>query len=386
MRTAHNLRVDGFLHRSGDVGRRWPAAALVCALAIGGSAWVSVFGSSDDRHANLTPPERVAILRRSQVWRKTDIPSVNIRRGPTGADAFSPGQTVTCDFVKHKFSGHSPKFQCTRARDDSFKVKFGETNGEVFGEVAATRLLWALGFGADRMYPVRLVCRGCPKDLESEAAAAPGEKVFESAAIERPADGDKIETFPDQGWAWQELDLLEPAAGGAPRAHLDALKLLAVFIQHSDNKSAQQRLVCLDKACERPFMLVQDLGLTFGSVTYWNRGELSSVNFDRWSSTPIWTQERGCVGNLPKSMTGSLQDPVISEEGRRFLASLLAQLSDAQIRDLFDVARFPSRMFPKGEPAASRGSLDEWVRVFKEKRREIADRRCPDPFVLGPVH
>ena len=44
----------------------------------------------------------------------------------------------------------------------------------------------------------------------------------------------------------------------------------------------------------------------------------------------------GCVGNLPKSFTGTLKDPVISEEGRAFLANLLRQLSDAQIRALFE--------------------------------------------------
>ena len=38
---------------------------------------------------------------------------------------------------------------------------------------------------------------------------------------------------------------MQEAAGGAPRAHRDALKLLAVFIQHTDNKAAQQRLVCV---------------------------------------------------------------------------------------------------------------------------------------------
>ena len=38
-------------------------------------------------------------------------------------------------------------------------------------------------------------------------------------------------------------------------------------------------------------------------------------------------------------MTGTLDKPVISEAGRAFLAGLLAQLSDAQLHDLFDVSR-----------------------------------------------
>ena len=44
-------------------------------------------------------------------------------------------------------------------------MKYGGTNGEVYGEVLATRLLWVLGFGADAMYPVNVICRGCPREL-----------------------------------------------------------------------------------------------------------------------------------------------------------------------------------------------------------------------------
>ena len=41
------------------------------------------------------------------------------------------------------------------------KVKYGHT-GEIHAELAASRLLAALGFGADRMYLVpRLRCFGC---------------------------------------------------------------------------------------------------------------------------------------------------------------------------------------------------------------------------------
>ena len=38
---------------------------------------------------------------------------------------------------------------------------------------------------------------------------------------------------------------VDPEFGGAPRAHRDAMKLLAVFLQHTDTKPEQQRIVCL---------------------------------------------------------------------------------------------------------------------------------------------
>ena len=122
-------------------------------------------------------------------------------------------------------------------------------------------------------------------------------------------------------------------------------------------------------------MMVQDLGLTFGRVDILNRNPLESVNFERWSQTPIWKNDPKkngpCVGNLPKSLSGSMHDPVISEDGRLFLAQLLAQLSDAQLQDLFEVARFPLRS-PLDPSVGSRASVNDWVGAFKSKRDEIA--------------
>ena len=75
-----------------------------------------------------------------------------------------------------------------------------------------------------------------------------------------------------------------------------------------------------------------------------------------------------------KSMTGTLKDPVISEEGRKFLAGLLTQLTDQQLRDLFEVARFGRRSLPD-QPAAT---IDQWVAAFKKKRTEIVSHSCPN--------
>jgi len=319
------------------------------------------------------------------VWAPTDVAAMNLKAGPTEPGAFPPDATVTCEYVDHKFEGSTPKFDCAVAPGDDIKVKYGLTNGEVYGEVAGTRLLWALGFGADRMYPARVHCRNCPASIASAGVRGDnGEVVFDPAVIERKAHGREIDTKDQTGWDWKELDLVDEASGGAPLAHRDALKLLAVFIQHTDSKSEQQRLVCLDKAkegedaesCAHPFMLINDLGMTFGRADFLNRGPQGSVNFQRWSQAAVWKTKNGCIGNLPKSMTGTLNDPVISEAGRAFLANLLNQLTDAQIHDLFDAAKVALRPAAPDEKGSPSMSVDEWVTVFKLKRAEIADRRC----------
>ena len=333
----------------------------------------------------LSPDARLALLRRAQVWTRTNVRAMDLKAGPRGPGAFARDATVTCDYVEKVMMGRSPKFTCRIPPHDEVKVKYGGSNGEVYGEVAATRLLWALGFGADRMYPVTVICRGCPSELQPSSPSSAKTVVFDIAAIERKMPGHEIRTADVEGWSWPELDLVNEDAGGAPRAHRDALKLLVAMLQHTDSKTQQQRLLCLDQKpesghCGRPYMMVSDLGLTFGTANRLNRQEPSSVNFTRWGETPVWLDGESCVANLHQSLTGTLSNPRISEEGRRFLSRLLAQLSDAQLRDLFEAARFAQRgVLENGHTSA--GSTDEWVAAFKAKRDAIANRRCAGPAV-----
>ena len=100
------------------------------------------------------------------------------------------------------------------------------------------------------------------------------------------------------------------------------------------------------------------------------------MNLVEWAATPVWKQRPGCVGNLSQSLTGTLEDPVISEEGRAFLADLLMQLSTDQIRALFSTARVHLRLRDPDDVFSGFATVDEWVAAFKEKRRAVAGRRC----------
>ena len=140
--------------------RRAAAVLLGLSLALGGCA----HGKSLSPGEALTPQERHEAIRRAGVWSPTDIRSVDLKAGPDVAGAFAPNQWVTCEYKETGVSGHSPKFACETTPGHEVKVKYGPRNAEVFGEVLATRLFWALGFPADRMYPVRVRCHGCPRD------------------------------------------------------------------------------------------------------------------------------------------------------------------------------------------------------------------------------
>jgi len=301
--------------------------------------------------------------------------------GPQIPGAFGPDELVECDFVKSKPTGSSKKFNCKLRDGDVVKVRYGNDNGEVEGSVLGTRLLWALGFGADAVYPVRVVCHGCSDDPWNKREQVKGSHVFDVAAIERKPPGHEMKAD-QEGWSWTELDEVDDTRGGAPRHQRDALKLLAVFIQHTDNKAAQQRLYCLpgglkdDRRCRKPFLVVHDVGLTFGQSNYLNRNAPGSVNFEGWSTTPIWRDKAACIGYLVKSNTGTLGDPRINEAGRAFFAGLIDQLSERQLRDLFEIGHVERRS-RRPNSSLPPASVDEWVRVFMQKRAEIDSTRCP---------
>lgn len=309
--------------------------------------------------------------------------------GPDDARGFPFLATVSCQYQDKPLRGHSLKFACAVDGGDSVKVKVGDSNGEVFGEVAASRLLWALGFGADHMYAVRVLCHGCPARFGGRRLAS-GDYAFDSAVIERPLEGAVFAG--DDGWAWWELDRVDPRHGGASRAERDALMLLSAFLQHTDNKSEQQRLLCLGEppeskasTCARPLLMLNDVGLTFGAANFLNDNGMGSANFRAWAAEPIWKDPERCIANLRPSFSGTLSNPPISEAGRQFLAGLLHRLSDRQVADLFDVSRISERrrevraLTTSEAPAVGYvpgTPTTEWVRVFNRKRDAVATARC----------
>lgn len=333
----------------------------------------------------LSPQERLDAIRRAEVWFPTDIPSMDIAKGPDGGNPFPADGWVECDYKEKKMSGQSLKFTCVGKDGEDYKVKYGDLNAEVYGEVLATRLFWALGFPADRMYPVRVRCRGCSSDPKHNPATAAGVFEFDPAAIERKLPGRPMEIHEDSGWTFGELDVVGPDSPPDARAHRDALKLLAAFLQHTDNKAPNQRVLCPAgqgvgaTGCRQPVLLIQDLGLTFGQATLLNKNK-NSVSLENWSEVPVWKDPKTCVARLKGSFTGSISDPEISEAGRSFLAGLLSQLSDAQLRALFEFARVTRRSAaPSSHPDedSPAPSVEAWVAAFKTKRAEILEHRCP---------
>src|SRR5262249_22991471 len=147
----------------------------------------------------------------------------------------------------------------------------------------------------------------------------------------------------------------------------------------------QQRLLCLPGGvdasglCTKPFLSVHDVGVTFGHANLTNGQQRASVNFDEWAKTPVWRDAERCIAHMSQSYSGTLGDPAIHEAGRAFLADLLTQITDDQLRDLFDVARVERRSRRPDDPNVTiSADVNEWIAAFKEKRGTIASTRCPE--------
>jgi hypothetical protein len=336
--------------------------------------------SAEDRV--VTDDVRRDALARARVWRDRD---------PGVADEPFRAATldeIVCRFIVTRLGGTTPKFDCVLADGETIRVKYG-SGAEIPSEAAATRLVRALGFAADTVTLVtHLRCHGCPAEpfttmktvgtvradpLFAYAIDYAEHHDFDWVAVERKYDGLAIETATQQGWAFHELDQVDEARGGAPRAHVDALRLMAAFLAHWDNKADNQRLVCISTAwsagtpCPEPMLMLQDLGATFGP---------RKVDLDGWSTTGIWGDRTNCrlsMRGLPYD-GATFSDVRVGEPGRQLVARRLRQVSEAQAADLFAGARFDQRrgLFSDVRP------VDDWVRAFMARVRAISDGPpCP---------
>jgi hypothetical protein len=337
---------------------------------------------------NVAPGERLAYLKRARIWQPVDVPSMDVRHGPPIPGAFAAMQDVTCRYDDKKMGGTTPKFACVIPPDDMVKVRYRLSNGKVYAAVAATRLFWALGFVTDAEYPVRVTCLGCPEDPWSRKEPRRPQVVFERAVVERHADVEIEVSGKDSAWGWDELKLVDETQGGSSPAQIDAARLLAAFVQHTDNKATNQHLGCEPDAvrkdeagnetCAAPLLVVADLGNTFGHGSWLHARTVGSANYRQWSTHPVWKDRARCQAELPANFTHpTLENPVISEAGRKFLADLLAQLTEDQIRGLFEVADMPHRGWRDDKDRKRNGTLDEWVAAFHARRDQIVNHTCP---------
>ena len=370
-----------------------------------------------------SPRARVGYLARARLWSDPGVLSPqDILNGPENPEGFDQSGVLTCSFAQAgaQVGGASRKFLCRTDEGQTLMVKYwdpatGEGNREVFSAIASTRLMWALGFKPVPAWPLTVRCRDCPADPMSGRGARGARDYLAAVAAGLGSEGSRILSGEDdnQGWSWQELEEATASLPPGPertaqRTHFAALTLLAAFIQHGDRKPEQQRLYCagpVDTAagtirtkdngrrsllferpdavsCREPVVAIADVGATLGGAGLTSSETNAKMNFDQWRKRQVFSTHRPgeqCRARVTVSMAAGSEgrgNPVIAEEGRRFLLDRLEHLTPDHIRALFTAARVDKLRGPSAPPVSSEVLIQQWVEAFNDKVRQIASEHC----------
>ncbi|HVI77223.1 MAG TPA: hypothetical protein VM715_03495, partial [Candidatus Acidoferrum sp.] len=168
--------------------RSWfPILIVILSVALGGMT----LAQTDDNAASdqkvkkvfYSSKDRLNAMHTATLFTPRAVAEAAILEGPLQSKKqfqLHFNDKVICDFDApgSQMGGKTPKFSCKITRVEStdgtvqtftpemdeepVKVKFGVDDNEVYAEVVATRLMWALGYPADAWFPVRVECQNCP--------------------------------------------------------------------------------------------------------------------------------------------------------------------------------------------------------------------------------
>ena len=282
---------------------------------------------------------------RAVLWHKVDVANQDTYLGPGGA-ALQPDLSHI-EYIDQEKAGHSIKY---KIRDGAGNVWVAKLGVEAQPETAAVRLLSALGYYTDVNYLVPTI-------------TIPGKGTFSNVRLAlRSADVDRKEL-----WSW----------GKTPFEHTPQMKgllLMMAFINNWDLKTTNNHIL-RGGGPER--YIVGDLGSSFGKTGF--------------NSLPIFFRI-GRSRNDPKGyaktkLVAGVSDYKVrvvyhgknrsrmhdfTKEDARWLADLLVQLKDDQIRDMFRAANYsPGQIHTLTKAVKSR--IEQLDRAASDRR--LAGRR-----------
>lgn len=379
---------------------------------------------------------KACIEQASLFFEQPNLTADELYTGDLKNRGFLPNQQLYCRFTFHKKSGSSPKFRCfltdpyynyyskdrniadsaiatdsqgyllnsyghqiynessgKAVKADKVRIKY--TTGkprhrEVFTEIAASRIFWALGIYHDSMYPVQVKCLGCSENphKESQKYAVEDIQNFFPTSVERKLPGKEIELKNNQGWSKNELEKKYQSSSESAKIEIEAFVLATNLFNYHNPLWFQNRIMCLDGyydkitgVCNKSVMYIHDLGSTFGSDGLFvnPRGDYS-----KWRDKGIFRDRASC------KVRGNFGDiKYISEEARSFLMLRLNALTEEKVRAIFAAAHFElvdeelSTEVSLQNPNMIGPELDlliinNWVSTFIDRIEEIASLRCPN--------
>jgi hypothetical protein len=252
------------------------------------------------------------------LWEPVDISEQDVFIGPGGHEMEPDLSSIT--FIRDQEGGASTKY---RIRDGSGRVWVAKLGIEARSETAASRLLSAVGYKTEIVYTV-------------PSLTIPGRGTFKNVRLEaRPADVKRGER-----WKWDK----NPFVG---TRELQGLKIMTVLMNNWDTKSANHIVLESDNGRRHEYVQ-SDVGATFGrtGIAKWK-----PLRWFGWSKSNPKAYARskfitGTKGNRVKMHFNARHHGIINKvtiDDARWVADLLTQLSDKQIRDAFRAGGYSAK-------------------------------------------
>jgi len=282
---------------------------------------------------------------------------------------------VKVKYLKPPYPNHDPRFN------------------EVFTAVAATRIMWVLGFPADNVYSAgAAACIGCGPDpfgnklADNRASLKDTPDSFKIVNVERELALDQIAPEDDETWSWD--DTARFYADGEwthqQKVEFDAYRLALGLIHYHNALPQQNRVVCAEweggasgatRHCRKPMIYVHDMGSTFGKKR--SAFDLLGTNprgsYRAWQPQTVFIHGEKC--ELRATLLGDKQ---VLKEAQDLMIQRMARLDRDTVKAIFRTARFQlmdqeqiKRLRGKGSQNAEEAALDEWTNTFMSRVEEI---------------
>ncbi len=276
--------------------KRWTSFKAIVVIAICVAAGIAQEKST----AHVTP-----IL-----WEQVSIGDRDLYWGPGGREMFPVMEGMS--YVDRQTGGNNLKFRLREKSGREWVVKAAD---ESQPEVAATRLLWAIGYPTEIDYIVPKV-----------SIAKWGRR--ENVRFEARPDGVKR----GERWSWGENPF-------KTSNEFAGLRIMMAMLNNWDLKD--ENTVILEKDGKH-YYAISDLGSSFGKLAKHSETRSGrSVNKpeDYAGSAFIKTVDGNMIHFTYSAARADLMRGINVEHGR-WLAGLLRQLSDKQIQDAFRAANY----------------------------------------------
>jgi hypothetical protein len=233
-----------------------------------------------------------------------------------GGKKLVPRTDVGYRFIEKDTNGFSPNFDIEDPSGRRWDAKFGR---EAKSEVAASRLLWAVGFYQPPVYHVSA--------WRIEGGPEAGPQPEARFRYEDPTwKGDGM-------WSWRENPFLGTR-------ELNGLIVMNVLINNWDVKASNNKKYVREGQTPRRIYVVKDLGQSFGRSVSMFLGSQSNPN--DFAQQGFIKKVEG--DEVEFDFKPILLNPGVGEgihvEDVLWTCRRLAQLSDAQLRDAFRAAGY----------------------------------------------